>query len=124
MTSPSSGFARSTIWRTCSSWSYACLQLRARLHAVVEVDLGPLRDQLRDPVDLAVRDVEHAAGVAHGRPGRHRPEGDDLRDAIAAVLLGDVVDDLLAAVDGEVDVDVGHRLAPGVQEALEQQPVA
>ena len=35
-----------------------------------------------------------------------------------------VVDDALAAGDGEVDVHVGHRLAARVEEALEQQVVA
>ena len=35
-----------------------------------------------------------------------------------------VVDDALAALHGEVDVDVGHRLAAGVEEALEHQVVA
>ena len=84
-------------------------QLGARLQAVVEVDLRALGDRLRDPVDDAVRDVEHAPGVANGGPRGHRPERDDLRDPIAPVLLGDVVDDLVASVDGEVDVDVGHR---------------
>ena len=50
-------------------------------------------------------------------------ERDDLRDAIAPVLLGDVGEDALAALHREVDVDVGHRLAARVQEALEQQVV-
>ena len=100
------------------------LQLGARLEAVVEVDLRAFRDQLRDLVDGAVRDLEHAAGVADGGAGHHRPEGDDLRDAVAAVLLGDVVDDAVAAGDGEVDVHVRHRLAARVEEALEEQVVA
>ncbi len=98
-------------------------ELGALLHAVREVDLRPLGDELRDPVDRAVRDVEHAAGVPDRGPRHHRPEGDDLRDAIAAVLLGDVVDDLVAAEDREVDVDVRHRLATRVQEALEEEVV-
>ena len=68
--------------------------------------------------------LEHAAGVAHRRARRHRPEGDDLRDAVAPVLLGDVVDHAVASLDGEVDVHVGHRLAARVEEALEEQVVA
>ena len=100
------------------------LQLGARLQAVGERLAGAFRDQLRDPVDDAVGDLEHAAGVAHRGAGGHRPEGDDLRDAVAAVLLGDVVDHPLAALDGEVDVHVRHVLAGRVEEALEQQPVA
>ena len=41
-----------------------------------------------------------------------------------AVLLLDVVDDLLPPVLAEVDVEVRHRHAVGVEEALEQEVVA
>ena len=99
------------------------LQLGAGLEAVVEVDLDALGDQLRDLVDRAVGDVEHAPRVADGRAGHHRPEGDDLGDVVAPVLLGHVVDDAVAAGDREVDVHVGHRLAARVQEALEEEVV-
>ena len=68
--------------------------------------------------------LQHAAGVAHGGAGGHRPERDDLRDAVAAVLLAHVVDDAVAAGDGEVDVHVGHRLAARVEEPLEEEVVA
>ena len=44
--------------------------------------------------------------------------------AVGAVLLLDVVDDAVAAVLAEVDVEVGHRHALGIEEALEQQLVA
>ena len=50
-------------------------------------------------------------------------ERHDLADVVLAVLLGDVLDDLVAPVHAEVDVEVGHRHALGVQEALEQQVV-
>ena len=49
------------------------------------------------------------------------PNGDDLRDVLAAVLARDVLDDLAAAPLAEVDVDVGQRHALGVQEPLEDQ---
>ena len=99
-------------------------QLGARLQALLERLARAFRDQLRDPVDGAVGDLEHAARVADGGARGHRREGDDLGDAVAAVLLGHVVDHALAAGDGEVDVDVGHLLAARVQEPLEQQVVA
>ena len=95
----------------------------AGLEAALERLAGPFRDELRDAVDDAVRHLEHAAGVADGRAGGHRPEGDDLRHAVAPVLLGDVVDDSLAAVHGEVDVHVRQVLAGRVEEALEEQVV-
>ena len=55
--------------------------------------------------------------------GLDRAVGHDLRDALVAVLLGDVADDLAATTLVEVDVDVGHRHAFGVEEPLEQQTV-
>ena len=98
-------------------------QLLAGLHRLLEVDLRPFRDELRDPVDGAVRHFEHAAGVTNRGARHHRPEGDDLRHAVAPVLLGGVVDDAIAAGDGEVDVDVGHGLPARVQHPLEEQVV-
>ena len=99
-------------------------QLGAGLERVLEHLPRPFRDHLREAVDDAVRDVEHAPGIADRGAGGHRREGDDLRDAVAAVLLGDVVDDAVAARDGEVDVHVRQVLARRVQEPLEEQPVA
>ncbi len=100
------------------------LELGARLQALLEVDLRAFRDHLRDPVDLAVRDLEHAACVAHGGPGEHRPERDDLGDPVAAVLLLDVVDHPVSPGNGEVDVHVGHGLAARIEEALEEEVVS
>ena len=48
----------------------------------------------------------------------------DLTDALLAVLLRDVADDLVAPRHAEVDVEVGHAHALRIQEALEQQVVA
>ena len=42
---------------------------------------------------------------------------------VAPVLLRHVLDDLVAALHREVHVDVGHRLAARVEEALEEQVV-
>ena len=76
----------------------------------------------RSPVAVVV--AEHARGVARRRAREHLAERDDLRDRLLAVLLGHVADHALAAADREVDVDVRHRHALGVEEALEQQVVA
>ena len=86
-------------------------------------DVGPGRNRLRHLVDERVRQSEHAADVAHHRLRRHRSERDDLRDFVRAVLAADVLDDLAAAVHAEVDVDVGHRDALGIEEALEEKVV-
>ena len=44
-------------------------------------------------------------------------------DIVAAVFLRDVIDDLAAAAHAEIDVDIGHGDALGVEEALEEQVV-
>ena len=72
-------------------------------------------------VDALQVDAQRAADVAHRRA---RPVADDhrgQRGAVAAVLAVDVLDDLLAALVLEVDVDVGRLVALGADEALEQQ---
>ncbi len=89
------------------------------LHREREVRL--IRDQLRDRVGFGGREAEHAADVLDGGARLERPEGDDLAHAVATVLLAHVVDHLAAALFAEVHVDVGHRHALGVQEALEEQ---
>ena len=80
-----------------------------------------LRHELAELVDLPVRHLQHAADVAQHAARLQRAEGDDLRHLVAAVALLHVSDHLVAAVLAEVDVEVGHRHALGIQEALEQQ---
>ena len=81
------------------------------------------RDELRDAVGLAVGEAEDAGHVAEHGLGPHRPERDDVGDAVGAVAVDDVADHLVAPVVGEVDVHVGHRDALGVEKPLEEQPV-
>ena len=102
------------------------LQARFALDGLAECHgLGRVeRDQRGNLVDLAIGHAEHAADVAHRRLRLQLAEGDDLRDAVGAVFAHDVLDDLVAAVLAEVDVEVGHRDAFGVEEALEQQAKA
>ena len=121
---PSSGRASSMISCERPGSSDGVRELGAGLERLLQRLPRAFRDQLRDPVDGAVRDLEHAPRVPHGGAGGHRREGDDLRHPVAAVLLGDVVDHALAPLDREVDVHVGHVLAGRVEEALEEEPVA
>ncbi len=100
------------------------LELRRDLERLVELDAQLVGDGLGDAVDLAVAHAQDPADVAQGGPGEHGAEGDDLGHVVRAVLAGDVGDDLVAAAVLEVDVDVGHRHAVGVEEALEGQLVA
>ena len=78
-------------------------------------------DQLGEPVDLAVGHLQHAAGVLEHGARLQLPEGDDLGDLVGAVALLDVADHLAAPGFAEIDVEIRHRHALGVEEALEQQ---
>ncbi len=80
-------------------------------------------DQLGDAVDVGEAHVEHAADVLDGGARAQRAEGDDLGDLFAPVFFGDVLNHFAAAAGAEIDVDIGHGDALGIQEALEQQAV-
>ena len=103
-------------------------RLRERL---LELDAERLGHQLRDPVDVAEGHAEHAPDVADRRLRLQRPEGHDLRDAhllgfgvaVPSYFSAHVADHLVAAAHAEVDVDVRHRDALGVEEALEDDVV-
>ena len=83
------------------------------------------RQRLGDPVgDRETRlAVVHPRRILQRRFGFDGAEGDDLGHPVAAPLVGGVAQHLAAAAVVEVDVDVGHRRALGVEEPLEQQPV-
>ena len=100
------------------------LEFGRLLQRLRQVHLQVGRDHLGEPIALAVAQPHHAAHVAHDRFGAHRAEGDDLRHGIVAVFLADVFDDVGAAVVGEIDVDIRRVDAFGIEESLEEQPVA
>ena len=81
-------------------------------------------NQLAQTVDAAVAEAEHTAYIAEHRAGLKLTEGDDLGDTVLAIAPADIVDDLVAALRAEVDVEVGHRHSFGIEEALEQQAEA
>ena len=83
-----------------------------------------LRHQLAELVDLAVGHLQHAADVAQDAARLQRSKRDDLRHLIAAVALLHVADHLVATVLAEVDIEVRHRDAFRIEEALEQQTEA
>ncbi len=78
---------------------------------------------LGEPVAHGVRVAEDARGVLDGVLGLDLAVGADHGHLVGAVLLRDVPDDLDAPALVEVDVDVGHGDALGVEEALEDQAV-
>ena len=98
-------------------------QLRLLLERGLEGDIELEGHKFGDTVHPAIAVAEHAPRVAHHRLRRHGAVGDDLRDAVAPVFVRDIVDHAIAAVHAEVDVEVRHRDAFGVEETLEQQVV-
>ena len=66
------------------------------------------RHQLRNTVNEAVRVSQHAPHVADNRFCRHRTEGNNLRNRITTVHFRHVLDDLVAFLHTEVNVEVGH----------------
>ncbi len=97
------------------------LELRHLVHGVGQGGAGGAGDQFGQPVAKAIAVAEHAADVPHHAARGHGGVGDDLPDPVAPVTLGHVLDDAVAVVHAEVDVEVGHRHAFGIEEALEQQ---
>ncbi len=67
--------------------------------------------------------AQNARGVLQGLLGLNRAVGDDLANAVLAVLALDVGDDLVAPTFVEVDVEVRHGDSLGVEESLENQAV-
>src|SRR5439155_13800802 len=54
----------------------------------------------------------------------HGAERDDLGDGIAAIFFAHIFDDIRAAIIGKIDVNVRGIDPFGIEEALEQQPIA
>ena len=69
---------------------------------------GFCRDELRQLVHLPIGHFEHAPDVAHHPTCLQGAEGDDLRDTVGAIALTHVVDDFLAAVHAEINIEIGH----------------
>ena len=98
-------------------------QVRHIFEGAVDGHAHCRRNQLGNAIDVAIGHVERASAVFDRGLGRHGVEGDDLRYLLAAIFARDVVDHFAAAVLAEVDVDIGHRHALGIQEAFEEQHV-
>ena len=76
-----------------------------------------------DPLPDGERHVQHPGCVLDGGLRLDGAVGDDLGHLVGAVLVGDVLDHLAATAIIEVDVEVRHGDAFGVEEPLEQQAV-
>jgi hypothetical protein len=84
---------------------------------------GHVGQPRREPVDLLRRDAEGLRHVPERGPSLERVVGADHRHPVVAVALVDLLHHLVAAVPGEVDVDVRAVLPREAQEPLEGQVV-
>ncbi len=99
------------------------VQLRFLLQGLLQGDPEHFGNQLGDPVHIAVGHVEGAPHVPDHPPCRHGAEGDDLADLVPAVLVGNILDHLLAPVLAEVHVDIRHGNPLRVEKTLEQEVI-
>eukprot|EP00659_Diplonema_papillatum_P014932 gene14931-biopygen14991 len=81
------------------------------------------RNHLRQAVSQAVGLALYPGHVANYRFRRHGTEGDDLAYRVAPVFLGHVLNNPVATIHAEVDVEVGHRYPFRVKETFEQQVI-
>src|SRR5690606_31398336 len=82
------------------------------------------RHHLAQAIDVAIAHLQNAAGVAQHGTRLELAERYDLRDPVVSVPLLNVADHLAAPGLAEVDVEIRHRHAFWVEEALEQQSEA
>src|SRR5438445_250479 len=78
----------------------------------------------KTPVASPRASISYVLRSSSGIVEMSRPGTSATAFSITSVLLADVVDDAFAALHGEVDVHVRHRLAARVEEPLEEKVVA
>ena len=99
------------------------LQVGVLGECLVNGDAQLVADHLADTVAHAVGIIKHARSVADGVFRLQLAEGDNACNMIFAIELANVLDDVLTMLIVEVDVDIGHLHAFGVQEAFKHQAV-
>ena len=99
------------------------LQVGIGLDRLGDADAQFVADQLAQPVARAVAVTQYARGVPDGILRLQLAEGDNACDVVFAIDISDMVDDVLAILIVEVDVDIGHLHAFRGKEAFEDQSV-
>ena len=99
------------------------LELSVLLERVLQAPLH-IGDHLGQAVGLRHRQAHDPTHVTDHRLRTHGAKGDDLGDGVAAVLVADVANHLGPSIVGEIDVDIGRADTLGIEETLEEQPVA
>ena len=80
-----------------------------------------LRDQCRDQAGFTRRHAHDAPHVAHDASALELMKRRDLAHAGVPIFVAHVLNDAVPLIHAEVDVEVGHRHALGVEKALEKK---
>ena len=99
------------------------VQVRHLFEGLVDRHANRCRNQFGNLVHVAIGQIHGTTAILDGSLGGHGVEGDDLAHLIAAILAHHILVDFDAPVHAEVDVDIRHRHALGIEEALEDQSV-
>ena len=75
-------------------------------------------------VHLSIRHAHGSAAIADGGTRSKRTKGNDLRHVFPAVPLCHVINDLVTAVIAEININIGHADAFGIEKTLKQQIIA
>ena len=67
-----------------------------------------IRDSLGNRIRLCIAGVEHPPDISDCSLGFERSKGYNLRHLVLPIFAYNVIDDLLPAVDTEIDVDIRH----------------
>ena len=98
-----------------------CFELRFGFECFFECDAEFFWDEFCEFVGFCEWVFEYACYVSDDGACFECSEGDDLRDV--AVFSADVVEDVVASVLAEVDIDIGVFCAVGVCESFEEEAV-
>ena len=99
------------------------LELRLRIEGLFYRHLRLIGNELTDLVTLIVRNVQGPGTVLDDGLCLQGSEGTDLAHPVLAVVLGNILDYLTSSFEAEVDIEIRHRYAFGVEEPLEEEVV-
>ena len=96
-------------------------QLGTFLARLDKGDLGRVGHEGGEFVRVGQRVLHHAPDILDGGLRGHLPERDDMRDMVLSVGVDNILQHLGATGVVEIDVDIRHGDAVGVQETFEQE---
>lgn len=89
------------------------LERRLLIECLLKRDVELVGHQLGQSVGFGEAQLQRAGDVFESLLGAQRSKGDDLRDLLTPIFLGDVLDHFATTVRAEIHVDVGERNTPG-----------